>query len=50
MTVGAVLRGRCVKKYCLAIYYSVQFVAVGAAPIAVGFPERKGRLLVVVEE
>lgn len=50
MTVGAFLRGRCVKKNRLAIYYSVQFVAVGAAPVAVDFPQRKRGLLVVVEE
>jgi len=50
MTVGTFFRGRCVKKYRLAIYYSIQFVAVDAASVAVNLPEREGRLLVVIEE
>ena len=50
MTIGTFLRGRCVKKYSLAIYYSAEFVAIRTAPVAVGFPERKGRLPIVVEE
>lgn len=50
MTIGAFFRGRCVKKYGPAIYYTVQFVAVGAASVAVGLSQGKGRLLVMVEE
>jgi hypothetical protein len=50
MTISTLLRSRCVKKYGRAIYYTVEFVAVGAAAFAVGLSKREGRLFVVVEE
>ena len=50
VTISTLLRGRCVKKYSPAIYYTVEFVAVGTASVAVGLSKREGRLFVVVEE
>lgn len=50
MTIGTFFRRRCVKKYRPAIYYTVQFVAVGAASVAVGLSQRESRLPVVVEQ